>query len=114
MMMRVVAANGLAFAGVLLLAMYMIDTAELSVVIRAPLQLNSMTATGTIQGTVSGSQESASFAGVDVGASAQAEPQSSASAASGGTAVPGCPKGGYMDASRRKRAEDALAEHFQR
>ena len=29
-------------------------------------------------------------------------------------AVAGCPKGDYMDASRRKRAEAALADHFER
>lgn len=31
-----------------------------------------------------------------------------------GAAVPGCPRGDYMDASRRERAETALAEHFER
>ena len=47
-------------------------------------------------------------------ADADADAASNGAPPSTGTAVPGCPKGGYMDASRRKRAEDALAEHFQR
>ena len=38
----------------------------------------------------------------------------SADAVVGREAVSGCPRGTYMDASRRKRAEAALAEHFQR
>ena len=47
-------------------------------------------------------------------ADADADAASNDAPPSTGTAVPGCPKGGYMDASRRKRAEDALEEHFQR